>query len=352
MAAGLVMVMAGALVAAADRPIAWIRSGGGGFERELASGARRGLRLAAVSDGLPCSVSVLQAPVTAGGATDYRVVADRDLATALDGLVAEGFVPKASTRTFGTRHEVAFERTTPAAPAGAWRLVEFEKLEDLGAAVSAAAAEGFRARLLVRPAFRSWPGLSERGMLLAAKAPQADAIETRVLVSSKRNLDDIAPAVTTATADGWQVDLLFSSARDGGARGRRERAAILLSKGPEAATPGVVTIERRTNFGMVGDEVVGAAAWWDEYLFATAERPRRQAWATPLRLGAGDADCGALGLGFRFDAPRDQTYDVVALVAKPVPGGSFELVVVTNRYLGFTPAAQAVTASGPSPTAP
>jgi len=329
------LVVAGAFVAAADRPIAWIRSGGSGLERELSNGARRGLRLAAVSDGLPCSVGVLQGPATAGGTVEYRVVADRDLAAALDGLVAEGFVPTASTRTFGTRHDVAFERVTPAPPAVAWKLVEFEKLEDLGAAVSAAAAEGFRARLLVRPAFRSWPGLSERGMLLAAKLPQAVALETRVLVSTKRNLEDIAPAVTAATTDGWQVDLLFTSARDGGAKGRRERAAVVLSKGSVTGPPGVVTIERRTSFGMVGDEVVGAAAWWDEYLFATIERPRRQAWASPLRVGAGDADCGPLGLGFRFDAPRDQTYDVVALLARPVSTGGFELVVVTNQRIGF-----------------
>lgn len=336
LAAASGLVVAGAVVAAADRPIAWIRSGGGGLERELANGARRGLRLAAVSDGLPCSVGVLQAPATAAAKVEYRVVADRELAGALDGLVDEGFTPVTSTRTFGTRHDVAFERVTPAPPAVAWKLVEFEKLEDLGAAVSAAAAEGFRARLLVRPAFRSWPGLSERGMVLAAKLPQAGALETRVLVSTKRSLEDIAPAVTAATTDGWQIDLLFTSARDGGAKGRRERAVVVLSKGPvTAGLPGAVTIERRTSFGMVGDEVVGAAAWWDEYLFATIERPRRQAWASPLRVGAGDADCGPLGLGFRFDAPRDQTYDVVALLAKPVSTGGFELVVVTNQRIGF-----------------
>lgn len=330
------LVVAGALASAADRPIAWIRSGGGGLERELANGARRGMRLAAVSDGLPCSVAVLQAPEKPGGSIEYRVVMDRDLAGALEGLVDQGFTPVASIRSFGTRHEVAFERVTPAPPAMAWKLVEFEKLEDLGGAVSAAATEGFRARLLVRPAFRSWPGLSERGMVLAAKLPQTGALEARVLVSTKRNLEDIAPAVTAATKDGWQVDLLFTNARDGGAKGRRERAVVVLSKEPgRAAPPGVVTIARRTSFGMVGDEVVGAAAWWDEYLFATIARPRRQAWASPLRVAAGDADCGPLGLGFRFDAPRDQTHDVVALLARPVPTNGFELVVVTNQRIGF-----------------
>lgn len=335
-AVAAMFLSAGALLAAADRPISWIRSGGGGLERELAAGARRGLRLAALSDGLPCSVGVLQAPETPGGAAEYRVLSDRKLVAELDGLVAEGFVPKASTRTFGTRHEVVFERAAPAMPAGEWKVVEFEKLEDLPAAVSAAAAEGYRVRLLVRPAFRSFPGLSERGMLLAMKASGTGTIETRVLVSTKRKLEDIAGALTAATTEGWHFDLLFTSTRDGGAKGRRERAVVLLSKTAGAAAPStVVSIERETSFGIVGDVVVGAAAWWDEYVFATVERDRRQAWATPVRVGAGDADCGPLGLGFRFDAPRDQTYDVVALVAKPLPAGGFELVVVTNQRIGF-----------------
>jgi len=333
--AGLLLAC-GIAVGAADRAVGWIRAGGGGLERELASGARRGLRLAAVSDGLPCSIGVLQAPATAGAAPEYRVVADRDLASALDGLVPQGFVPVASTRTFGARHEVAFERLTPARPAGAWRLVDFEKLEDLPAAVSAAAEEGYRARLLVRPAFRSWPGLSERGMLLAVKAPEAAAREARVVVATKKNVDDMATAVAAATRDGWQFDLLFSSTRDGSGRGRRERAAVVLSKPRTGATPPApVTIERRSSFGVAGDEVVGAAAYWDEYLFASLDHDRRQAWASPVRLGANDADCGPLGLGFRFDAPRDQLADIVALLARPLPTGGFELVVVSNQRIGF-----------------
>ena len=98
--------------------------------------------------------------------------------------------------------QVVFERTTPARAAGAWRLVEFEKLEDLDAALAAAAAEGFRPRLLVRPPFRSWPGLSERGLVLAAGAAGRRRPESRVLVGTKRDLKDVAPPLTTATADG------------------------------------------------------------------------------------------------------------------------------------------------------
>jgi len=332
----LALVAAGASVDAADRALGWFRAGDGSLARELDAGARRGLRLAAVSDGLPCSVGVLQAPAAASANAEYRVVADRDLAGALDDLVRQGFAPVASTRTFGVRHEIVFERLTPARSSGAWRLVEFEKLEDLPVAVEAAAAEGYRARLLVRPAFRSWPGLSERGLLLAVKGADAAARESRVVFATKKNVETMAAEVAGATKAGWQFDLLFSNTRDGSGRGRRERATVVLSKprtGP--AVPAPVTIERRSSFGMAGDEVVGAAAYWDEYLFASLDHDRRQAWASPISIGAGDADCGPLGLSFRFDAPRDQTADIVALVAKPRPAGGFELVVVTNQRLGF-----------------
>jgi len=325
----------GVFAAAADRPIAWIRSGGGSFERELADGARRGLRLAAVSDGLPCSVSVLQAPEPAGAPADYRVVADRELGASLEGLIAEGFVPVASTRTFGTRHEIAFERRGSRPTPGRWTLVEFEKLDGLEAAVAAVAAEGFRPRLLVRPAFRSWPGLSEKGLLLAEHT--AGPRDVRVLMASRKNVDRLTADVSAATSDGWELDLLFTNTSDGGASGRRERATVVLSKprsGGPASGPSV-KVERRSSFGMVGGEVLGAAAYWDEYLIASRDRDRQQAWATPVRLGKNDADCGPLGLGFRFDAPRDQAWDVVALVAKPVPSGDYELIVVTHQRFGF-----------------
>lgn len=331
------LLAAGASAAAADRAVGWFRAGGGSLARELESGARRGLRLVAVSEGLPCSIGVLQAPAAAGAPAEYRVVSDRDLAGALDGLIAQGFVPVAATRTFGARHEVAFERLTPPRPAGAWRLVEFEKLEDLPAAIAATAAEGYRARLLVRPAFRSWPGLSERGLLLAVQGADAGARESRVVFATKKNVDDMTAEVAAATKAGWQFDLLFAHPRDGSGTGRRERATVVLSKprtGAVATAP-PVTIERRSSFGVVGDEVVGAAAYWDEYLFASLEHDRRQAWATPISLGDGDGGCGPLGLSFRFDAPRDQVSDIVALVAKPRPGGGYELLVVTNQRLGF-----------------
>ena len=173
-------------------------------------------------------------------------------------------------------------------------------------------------------------------MVLAVKATDAGARETRVLLATKKNVEELAAEVATATTAGWQFDLLFSNTRDGSGKGRRERATIVLSKPRTGASPPApVTLERRSSFGMAGDEVIGAAAYWDEYLFASLDHDRRQALASPISLGAADADCGPLGFGFRFDAPRDQTSDIVALLARPTPTGGFELVVVTNQRIGF-----------------
>ncbi|MEZ5420560.1 MAG: hypothetical protein R2708_24900 [Vicinamibacterales bacterium] len=326
------------VLAAADRPIAWLRSGYGGLERDLNREAARGLRFAAASDGLPaCSIVVMQGMERSGPAAEYRVVSDKDLAGALDGLLAQGFVPRGSSRGVGTRHEVIFERTTPVRPVGGWRLVEFEKVEDLQTALRDAAAEGYRASMLVRPAFRSWPGLSERGMVLTLKAPGAAPRDVQVFLATKKNVDDLAKDVASATSSGWQFDLLFAHTRDGGPKGRRERAAVVLSKARADAPPSVpVTIERQSSFGILGDVVVGAAAYWDEILVASVEAERRQAWASPVRLGAGDVDCGPLGFGFRFDAPRDQGWSVTGLVARPaVASGAYELLVVTDQDMNI-----------------
>ena len=166
--------------------------------------------------------------------------------------------------------------------------------------------------------------------------PRDDAATLQARHGARTETDWRLDRVAAATKAGWQFDLLFSNTRDGSGTGRRERATVVLSK-PRTGTvpPASVTIERRSSFGMAGDEVVGAAAYWDEYLFASLDHDRRQAWASPIRLSANDASCGALGLGFRFDAPRDQLADIVALLARPLPGGGFELVVVTNQRLGF-----------------
>lgn len=332
---GAVSVSLVALVAAADRPIAWLRAGSGALERDLNREAARGLRLAAVSDGLPaCAVVAMQGPEKPAAPAEYRVVSDKDLAGALDGLVEQGFVPRASARTFVTRHEVIFERIRPPRDVGAWRLVEFEKIEDLQAALASAAAEGFRAALLVRPAFRSWPGLSERGLVLARKTADAAPLDVQVVLATRRNVDDVAKTVAAMTSGGWQFDLLFAHTRDGGPKGRRERAAVVVSK-PRSGAPKTapVSIERRASFGMLGDVVLGAVAFWDEILVASVDAERRQTWASPVRLDARDVECGPLGFAFRFDAPRDQVWAVTGLVGKPVTreGGDFDLYVLSDQ---------------------
>jgi hypothetical protein len=315
-------VAAGSVAAAApaaDRPIGWLRSGHGALERDLNAHAARGLRFAATSDGLPsCSVVVMQAPVKPGGSADYRVVADRTLADTLPGLIEQGFVPRGSARGIGTRHEVIFERNAQVRSNAGWRLVEFEKVEDLQSALAGPAGEGYRPVVLVRPAFRSWAGLSERGMVLVTKAPAAPALDVQVFAATRKNIDDLTRDVEAATASGWHLDLLFAHTRDGGPRGRRERASVVLSKPRSgAASSSTVRIERRSSFGIFGDVVIGAAAYWDEVLVASVKAERRQAWASPVRLGARDLDCGPLGFAFRFDAPGEQVWSITALVAKP-----------------------------------
>jgi hypothetical protein len=333
-------VAAGSVAAtaiAADRPIAWLRSGHGTLERDLNAHAARGLRFAAASDGLPsCSVVVMQAPAKPGGSVDYRVVADRALADTLPGLVEQGFVPRGAARGVGMRHEVIFERTPVRSNAG-WRLVEFEKIEDLQSALAEPAGEGYRPALLVRPAFRSWGALSERGMVLVTKAPAAPAFDVQVFAATRKNVDDLARDVEAATAAGWHLNLLFAHTRDGGPRGRRERASVVLSKPRSgAASSSTVRIERRPSFGVLGDVVIGAAAYWDEVLVASVKAERRQAWASPVRLGARDVDCGPLGFAFRFDAPGDQTWSITSLVAKPAStAGDYELFVVSDQDMNF-----------------
>jgi hypothetical protein len=323
---------------AADRPIGWLRPGAGNLERDMNAQASRGLRFAAASDGLPgCAVVVMQAPDKAGGAADYRVVSDKDLGSALDHLIEQGFIPRASARGLGMRHEVIFERVTPAVAGGTWQLVEFEKLEDLASALAAPAGEGFRPAMLVRPSYRSWPGLSERGLLLMTKAAGATALNVQVHTASRRNVDDLTRDVEAATSSGWRFDLMFAHTRDGGPKGRRERATVLLSKPRSATTPGApVRIERRASFGVLGDVVLGAVAYWDEVLAASIKADRRQAWASPVKLPARDVDCGPLGFSFQLNAPKDQSWSITGLVAKPSStAGDYDLYVLTDQNMNF-----------------
>lgn len=323
--------------AAQDRRVVWLDASHAGLERDLNREATRGLRLAAVSDGLPCTVAAMQTPEPAGAPAAYRVVAERDLGASLAALTAEGYVPRASARTVGTRHQVVFERLAPSAQAGEWRLLSFEKLEDLDAVAGAAAAEGYQVRLAVRAPFRSWPGLSEPGLLLAARTAGAPARQSRVLIGTNRDLKDVAGPLKTATAEGWSVDGVLTSARDGGRDGRRERVVVILSRGADAATPGgAVTIERQSSFGILGSgPLVGSGIFWNDYLTAWRPAERRQVWGSPVQLSKYEAGCAGLALKMRLDGHDDEAHDIVALLGRPRATDAYELIVVTEQRLGF-----------------
>ena len=323
-------------VRAADRAVVWLLAGERNFERDLNREAARGFRLAAISDGLPCSVAALQMAESAGGLVAYRVVPERELAAALPELVAQGFVPAATARMVGTRHQVVFERTTATRAQGEWRVIEFEKLEDLDGALAAAASDGFQVKFAVRPPFRSWPGLSEKGLVLTMKATGAGARQSRVLVGTKRDLKDVTAPLAAATAEGWTLDGLLTSARDGGRELRRERVVLMLSRGSDAPAGPAVGIERHTSFGLFGKgALAGAGLFWNDYLTAWVPTDRRQNWATPIQLSPLEASCAGIEFKLRFDGMKDQTWNIVALLAKPREPGGYELVVVTEQRVGF-----------------
>jgi hypothetical protein len=321
---------------AADRAVLWLLAGERNLERDLNREAARGFRLAAISDGLPCTVAALQTAERVGPPAAYRVVPERELAAALPDLVAQGFVPTASARMVGTRHQVVFERTTATRAEGEWRVVEFEKLEDLDGALAAAAGDGFQVQFAVRPPFRSWPGLSEKGLVLAMKPPGGVARQSRVLVGTKRDLKDVTAPLAAATGEGWTLDGLLTSSRDGSRDARRERVVLMLSRGGPATPGPAVGIERHTSFGLFGKGVLaGAGLFWNDYLTAWVPTDRRQNWASPIQLSALEASCVGIELKLRFDGMNDQAWDIVALLAKPRDPAGYELVVVTEQRFGF-----------------
>lgn len=337
--AGAIAVLLGAVpvgLGAADRTVVWLRAGERNFERDLNREAARGFRLAAISDGLPCTVAALQTAEPDGLPAVYRVVPERELAAALPDLVAQGFVPMATARMVGTRHQVVFERATATRVQGEWRVIEFEKLEDLDGALALAASDGFQMKFAVRAPFRSWPGLSEKGLVLAMKPSGAGARQSRVLIGTKRDLKDVTPPLAGATAEGWTLDGLLTSARDGGRDTRRERVVLMLSRGGEAKAGPAVGIDRHTSFGLFGKGVfAGAGLFWNDYLTAWMPTDRRQNWASPIQLSALEASCSGIELKLRFDGMNDQTWNIVALLAKPREPGGYELVVVTEQRFGF-----------------
>jgi hypothetical protein len=337
----LTVAGAGQAPRAADRQVAWVViSGDRSTERELNTHASRGLRLATVSDGLPCSVAVMQTPRTeAVGDAAYRVLADRDLAPALAGLAAEGFVPRGMLRRPVGRAHVVWERTaaTQKDRMAAWRLVEFANPDTLEQDLAAVVQEGFRAVTLARGAFKSWPGLSEKGLMIVGQRAGAVPRSVRVVRGTKRDTDDLAREVAALSADGWELDVTFTSSRDGNRETRRERAFLVFSRptsGRGAATP--LRLERSSAWGMIGSgEVVAAANYWHDFLFIWRPVERRQIWASPIRLSAAEAGCVNLSLKLAVAGEREQRSDIVGAVAREVPGmDAWEFVVVLDERFG------------------
>ncbi len=331
-----VVCLAGA-AALADREVVWMTSRDAALERELNTHAARGLRAAAVSDGLPCAVTVMQAPAQPLPPAQYRVVADRDSGASLPPLTDEGYVPRFAHRSAAGRAlAVSFEKTTASRTAAVpWQLVEFADMNALAAALEAPAREGFQPRLLARYPLKTWPGLSERGQILLAKRPGAKARDVRVVAGQSRNIDAVTKAVADAAAAGFDFDLLATGSRDGSRLLRRERLHVVLSRETGAAAGRAIALERESSFGTFGSGLpLGTAPFWDDdYVHVWSPAERRQTWASPIRLSANEANCIGLSFRLRIDAPRDQSSDIVGLAAKKVLNG-YELIYLTDQRLG------------------
>ena len=341
---GFVMVSAWLVVgsladldARADRALFWTTAGEAGLERDLNAQAARGLRVAAVSDGLPCTITVMQATERPAPPAAYKVVADRDLEATTGPLVADGFAPRLAHRRVAGRAHVIFERAGAERPSSVWRLIEFADLDALQPAVAAAAGDGFQARMLVRYPLKSWPGLSEKGLILASKSDGGRPREVEVIVGQSNRIEADAQAVAGAAAKGFSFDLLFTGSRDGSPGARRERLLVLLSR-EAGATPAArqIRLERSSSFGTFGSGIpLGVAPFWDDYyVYAWSPAERRQTWASPIRLSANEAGCGGLSLKLRLDAPRDQLSTIVGLAARKLPNLAYELVYVTDQRIG------------------
>ena len=336
----LLTTLSGASGTAADRDVAWIVvANEGSTAREMNAQAARGLRLATVTEGLACPVAVMQTPdPPAPGAASYRLVSDRELAAELPALTDEGWEPRGLIHRLGGRAHVIWERRdrTREARIAAWRAIEFSNPDTLEADLAAAAQEGFQPRLLARHYLRSWPGLSEKGLLLLGQRAGAKPREIRVLRGTKRDVDDLAKEVDALTSAGWGLDVAFTSSRDGNRTTRRERAYLIFSREAGANGPGTpLRLVRATSWGMVGaGEPVFGAAYWHDFLFIFRQAERRQSWATPIRLTAFEAQCGGLAMKLRIDGQREERSTIVGAAARPVQGtDGIELILLLDERL-------------------
>lgn len=334
----LFVPLSAVLTAAADRDVAWIVvANEGSTEREMNAQAARGMRLATVTEGLACPVAVMQTPdPPAPGAMSYRLVSDRELAAELPALTDQGWEPRGLVHRLGGRAHVIWERRERPRDTriAAWRPLEFSNPDTLEADLAAAAQEGFRPRLLARHYLRSWPGLSEKGLLLLGQRAGAKPREIRVLRGTKRDVDDLAKEVEALTSAGWGLDVAFTSSRDGNRTTRRERAYLIFSRESGSSGPGTpLRLVRATSWGMVGaGEPVFGAAYWNDFLFIFRPAERRQSWATPIRLTAFEAQCGGLAMKLRIEGQREERSTIVGAAARPVQGtDGFELILLLDE---------------------
>jgi hypothetical protein len=320
------------------RTVAWVVGATDrAAERALNAHAARGLRVATAADGLQCPLLVLQAPEGAAPATDYRVVADRDLAASLPELTEQGYEPRAMVRRVGTRADVVWERVAPRQTTG-WRLTEFANPDTLEADLAVVAREGYRPRLLARPYFRSWPGLSEKGLILSGQRSGGGPREVRVLRGTRREVETLAGELTGLATQGWEFDLAFTSSRDGSREVRRERVFIVLSRAAEGGrTPAApLRLVRTGSWGLVGDgALLFAGVYWNDFLFIYRPEERHHIWASPLRLSSNEASCIGLDIKLRFDGQREPRSTITSAIARPVSGSDdVELIVTVDERLG------------------
>ncbi|MEZ5289596.1 MAG: hypothetical protein R2745_00795 [Vicinamibacterales bacterium] len=329
-ALGLLTAAPSARVAARD--LRWAPAVDGRLARELNGYARRGFRLAAISDGLPCEIAAVQAQDGPPRAFEYRLVPARGIPADLAALVADGWVPRGTTHG-AVPDAVVLERATPRETSGAWRVVEFESYSTLARALAPAAAEGFRPRLVLRQPFGGLFGRGRTtGVVAAARAEGADPREVTVLSGAKGDLEDLGAPVAEATRAGWQFDLVQTPRTT---PDRRTVAHVVLSRtraGAAAARAGDVVTVSTPSIALGVGRVLGIAPYQDRYVTATVPVDLASGVTTTERawLGPSDATCPPVG-GFRdFHPPRRAGDDVVAVVARPSDrqGGGYDVLVV------------------------
>jgi len=332
----LCVLTAGPAARAANRDLRWEPAYDRNLARELNGYARRGFRLAAISEGLPCEIAAVQAQEGEPRAFEYRVQSPLAVPADLEPLFADGWVPRGMTHGVGM-DAVVLERATPRGPSKTWRAVAFESAATMERDLGRAAADGFRPRLVVRHPFEGLFGRGKApGVVALAKVEGAGPRDTKVLRGSRRTLDDVAPAVAEATRGGWEVDLVYTPRAT---PDRREVAFALLSTARASPGRGALVRLSPMSIAMPTGRVLGIAPFFDGYVVATSdafEPPYRFTTSERFLLVPENAKCPLLGTFRDFHPPRRTEHDVVALVARPSDrsAGGYDVLVVMDGVAG------------------